>query len=242
MITIGITAYREGTWLQECWNSVLSQTFKDWEAILVLDGGADVKTKTIFDSIAHPRLKKIQMPENKGPYPCREAIFEESTYDVILYIDADDFFAPDAAAKVVDLFADPTVAYAGVGAELFWEDGTRKYIPGHPTTIEKLIRNFEFPGYLVFRKSTWINLGKYEPMLKRGKADFDFCLKILEKNLKGKFLQDVLIYKRERNRSVCRSYNHRMGRVHEIIVSNHPLIFNDDSIRRYFLNLGYMTS
>jgi len=51
-ITIGITAYKEGEYLLEAWNSVLSQTDNSWEAIMVLDGGADVKTQRIFNNIS----------------------------------------------------------------------------------------------------------------------------------------------------------------------------------------------
>lgn len=57
-ITVGITAYREGDWLRECWNSVLKQTYNSWNVVLILDGGADQKTTEIFNSIVHPNLQK----------------------------------------------------------------------------------------------------------------------------------------------------------------------------------------
>ena len=49
-ITIGITAYNEGEYLLEAWNSVLKQTDHSWKAIMVLDGGADVRTQRIFNN------------------------------------------------------------------------------------------------------------------------------------------------------------------------------------------------
>jgi hypothetical protein len=36
LITIGITCYKEGDWLRECWESVLAQTDDRWEAVLVI--------------------------------------------------------------------------------------------------------------------------------------------------------------------------------------------------------------
>ena len=51
-ITIGITAYNEGDYLLEAWDSVLNQIDNRWEAVLVLDGGADSNTCHIFDNIS----------------------------------------------------------------------------------------------------------------------------------------------------------------------------------------------
>ena len=59
LITIGITAYNEGPYLQEAWNSIVNQTDGRWDVVMILDGGADHKTKKIFDGIFHPSLKKI---------------------------------------------------------------------------------------------------------------------------------------------------------------------------------------
>lgn len=242
MLTIGVTAYREGEWLQQCWDSVLNQNDRNWRAVMVLDGGADVRTRGIFNAIEHPQLRKFAMPANVGPYHCREVIFHESEDDVVLYIDADDFFDSQAVAKVSEIFADQNVAYAAVGAKLLWENGETTTITGHPVTIERLIRYGEFPGYLLFRKSIWTALGCYDSKLKRGKADLDLMLRILERKLHGGFVDEVLVYKRERAGSVSRSYLHRMGSVHERIVQNHPEVFRSDSLRKHFLDLGYKTS
>ena len=61
-ITIGITAYKEGVLLEEAWKSVVDQTNSQWEAVMVLDGGADKKTKQVFNGISHPFLKSPLIP------------------------------------------------------------------------------------------------------------------------------------------------------------------------------------
>ena len=78
--------------------------------------------------------------------------------------------------------------------------------------------------------------------LKRGRADFDFCLKILEAGLNGFFLDEVVVHKRERQGSVCGSYPHRYGRICEHIVENHSETFKDDELRKQFLGSGYLHS
>ena len=68
LITIGITAFNEKDFLLDAWNSVVNQTDNRWEAIMILDGGAEGKTQRIFDSISHSSLKKIKLEKNNGPY------------------------------------------------------------------------------------------------------------------------------------------------------------------------------
>ena len=61
-ITIGITAYNEGQYLQEAWDSVANQCDEFWEAIMILDGGSDLETEKVFDDISHPSLRKTMVP------------------------------------------------------------------------------------------------------------------------------------------------------------------------------------
>lgn len=64
LITIGNTAYTEGKWLLEAWNTIQQQSSDRWEAVMVLDGKRD--RKKYFESIRHPKLKKHSYTSNKG--------------------------------------------------------------------------------------------------------------------------------------------------------------------------------
>ncbi len=63
-ITIGITCFKEGELLIRAWQSILDQTNIQWQAVIIIDGGADQKTVDIFNSIEHPRLLKYQFTKN----------------------------------------------------------------------------------------------------------------------------------------------------------------------------------
>ena len=101
LITIGITAYNEGSYLQEAWESVINQFDNRWKAVMVLDGGADQKTKKIFNGISHPSLKKIRVKENKGPYHCRTLAINNAETDWYCHLDADDRFPLNAGNNVL---------------------------------------------------------------------------------------------------------------------------------------------
>ena len=102
LITIGITCYREGKWLRECWESVLSQTDDRWQAVIVMDGGADDATTEVFESLEHPKLQKFRFKENQGPYICRNKAFELTETPYHFYLDADDRLLSGAVAAVLE--------------------------------------------------------------------------------------------------------------------------------------------
>ena len=103
-ITIGITAYNEGNYLLEAWDSVLNQIDNRWEAVLVLDGGADSNTCHIFDNISHSFLRKIKLTENHGPYHCRTLAINNAETDWYCHLDADDRLPPYAIKILNEIY------------------------------------------------------------------------------------------------------------------------------------------
>ena len=58
IITIGITAYNCHKYLLNAIKSVIDQGSDLWTGILILDGGADRKTRKIFEQFKHPKFQK----------------------------------------------------------------------------------------------------------------------------------------------------------------------------------------
>lgn len=64
-ITVFVPYYNDEKYLKECINSILSQTFQDFELILLNHASTDYSTQ-IANSYSDPRIKHIIMPENIG--------------------------------------------------------------------------------------------------------------------------------------------------------------------------------
>jgi len=243
LVTIGITAYREGPLLEEAWNSVLAQTEQNWKAVIILDGGADEETTRVFRSIQDSRLKKIESPKNMGPYPCRNLAIYTAGTEIYCFLDADDYLSPNTVKTIAATYMKEKFDYFCVGVELFWENGEKRYIPPCKTNAEDLILHNRFPGMIAFRKKVWEEIGGYSSSLKRGRADFDFILSLVENNYSQAMTAETLYFYRQRQtQSVSRSYRERIGRINQIIVQNHPQIFSRTDLRRVFLNQGYLSS
>lgn len=91
-ISVLTPSYNSGTYLEKSINSVLSQSYTNWEHIIV-DGLSTDNTKDILDKYTH--LKWVSEPD-QGQSDAMNKAFGLSTGDVIVYLNADDYFYPDA--------------------------------------------------------------------------------------------------------------------------------------------------
>ena len=239
-ITIGITAYREGDWLAECWASVLSQSDDRWDAVLVLDGGADQRTREVFNSLDHPKLRKFEMPSNVGPYPTRNRAFELTKAPYHFYLDGDDQLAHDSVEKALQTFArNPDAAFVYGDYACF---GLINEVWQFPATVSAaaVIEGQPVPCGCVYKTSTWKALGGFATELARGNADYDFFIGALENGFVGCHCGGIFYrYRRSDALTVSRTYGRRYHETHETMVRRHPVFFDDRRRRNRFLALGY---
>ena len=100
MISIGIPFYNAQQYLGYAIGSVLSQTYENWELILVNDGSTD-NSLNIANMYAEEdsRIRVVSDSRNKKlPYRLNQLI-EESTGDFIARMDADDIMHPERLEK-----------------------------------------------------------------------------------------------------------------------------------------------
>lgn len=96
MISIVIPAYNAQAYLRECLESVLAQTYTDWEAIIVNDGSTDSTLDIALSYSAHdPRIHVITTP-NRGLSCARNAGIEEVKGRWLTFLDSDDVLLKDA--------------------------------------------------------------------------------------------------------------------------------------------------
>jgi glycosyltransferase involved in cell wall biosynthesis len=95
LISVIIPIYNVGDYLKKCVNSIINQTYKNLEIILVDDGSTD-KSGILCDEFAKKdsRIKVIHK-QNGGLSDARNCGIEASSGKFIAFIDSDDFIAPD---------------------------------------------------------------------------------------------------------------------------------------------------
>lgn len=240
LITIGITCFREGEWLLECWGSVLSQTDDRWCAVLVMDGEADARTREIYAQLDHPKLKKFAMPSNVGPYPTRNKAFELTETPYHFYLDGDDQLVPDSVRLVLEAFADqPDAGFVYGDYRVFGAQEGVVQFPRQVTPADLVERQCT-PGPCAYRKAMWHELGGYALELARGNGDYDLLIGAAERGIRGIHCGSVFYrYRRGHAGQVSGSYNLRYHETHEIMVRRHPVFFQNRRLRHRFLGLAY---
>ncbi|MGB3510839.1 MAG: glycosyltransferase [Microcoleaceae cyanobacterium] len=111
LISVIIPAYNSEKTIRETVESVLKQTFTDFELIVVNDGSTD-STLDILSTIEDPRLKIFSYP-NAGSNPTRNRGFSHASGEYIAFLDADDLWTPDKLeAQLKALQENPQAAVA----------------------------------------------------------------------------------------------------------------------------------
>lgn len=89
-ISIVIPAYNAGKFLRNCLDSVLSQSFTDWECIIVNDGSTDDTSSIVRQYIAQDSRFRLVEQDNAGAFAARIRGVDESISPWVTFIDSDD--------------------------------------------------------------------------------------------------------------------------------------------------------
>lgn len=101
LVSIIVPAYNAEKFLSRCADSVLNQTYKNIELIIINDGSAD-KTGVIGDQYARGDHRVVVVhQENKGVSAARNAGIDRSRGEYIMFVDADDALVPDAVEMML---------------------------------------------------------------------------------------------------------------------------------------------
>ena len=95
-VSVVVPVYNTERYLQRCLDSILSQTFKDFEVLCIDDGSSD-KSWEIIDSYAvkDERFRPVQLKENHGVPYARNLALDIAKGEFVYFMDSDDWIDPD---------------------------------------------------------------------------------------------------------------------------------------------------
>jgi len=111
-VSVTITTYNRLDYLPQAINSVLDQTYRDFELIVVENGSTD-GTKEWLAANPHPQMRVIVLPENIGVFGGMNTGIQAATGEYLTWLGSDDYLAIyHLEAFVAALDSDPSVDYA----------------------------------------------------------------------------------------------------------------------------------
>ena len=196
LVSVIVPTYNRAHLIGETLDSVLAQTFTNWECIIVDDGSSDdtdelINKYTKVDLRFKYFIRPVSKP--KGPCSCRNFGFKKAKGNYILFFDSDDYLKSDA---LQNLLATPIEVYDAIIAktELVVRN-TREVRKTYPIYSDYLLQDF-FVGNLNFFvcgplwKRDFLTKQKklFNEKIRNG-DDWDFNLRMLYQNPRLKFLE-----------------------------------------------------
>lgn len=226
-VSVIITCYNLGQYLDEAVDSVLSQTYKNFDIIIVNDGSKDEYTINLLNDYTQPKTRVINT-ENQGVAAARNLGIASANGLYILPLDADDKIGSTYLEKAVDaLDNNENLGIVYCEAELFGEINGKWELPEY--NFPKIILGNVIFCAALFRKSDWEQVNGYNRNMIYGREDHDFWLSIIEIGREVYRIPEVMFFYRQRSNSRDKS----MKREHLIhsysqLFINHPQLYSDN--------------
>lgn len=238
-VSIIIPCYNHGEYLDDAVGSVLNQTFKDLEIIIVNDGSTDEKTIEILKNFNKPNTKIINTT-NQGLATARNTGIKNSSGKYILPLDADDMINQHYLEKAVNILENnENTGIVGPTTEFF---GTQKGYFDIP--------KYKFPDILagnclvcscLFRRDDWEKVGGYNPNMIYGWEDWDFWLSIIELGRDVYQIDEVMFYYRKHDTSMITNLiDEKQNSMINQIIKNHIDLYlhnKPEMVKLFQLNL-----
>lgn len=106
VVSILIPAYNAATYLPQCLDSVLKQTYRDLQVVIVDDGSKDNSLEVCKEYTARDARVEVYHQENQGVAATRNHLLDKVKGDYVLFVDADDWIEPDMVEYLTSLAAD----------------------------------------------------------------------------------------------------------------------------------------
>ncbi len=197
MVSVIIPCYNLGAYLDEAVSSVLSQTYQNFEILIVDDGSTDDATRALFDTYRRPKTEVIRS-EHQGVSAARNVAIARARGNYLCALDADDRLEPTYLEKAVAVLdGDPDVAFVSCWLRAFGDEQW-EWKPERCDLPTLLWEDTVLTAALV-RRDAMTAVGGYDTMMPaQGGEDWDLWLTLARRGYRGTILQEVLFNYRRR--------------------------------------------
>lgn len=202
-VTVLMPVYNASTHLREAIDSILNQTFKNFELLIINDGSTD-NSEQIIQSYNDSRIRYIKNETNIRLIATLNKGIEIATGKYIVRMDADDISEPDRIQIQYDYMEQhPEVAICGSWFKMFGErNEIVKYVDGHYPIMAKMLYQCHFchPSVILRKEALLAFDVKFDPFFIHAE-DYDFFTRIGER-YKLANIQKVLVHYRTHAQSI----------------------------------------
>lgn len=193
-VSIITPAYNAERFIGEAIESVLAQTYSNWEMIIVDDCSTDQTVKLVKSYQAQDqRIKVIELEENSGSAVARNTAMDHATGKYLAFLDSDDLWLPTKLAKQVAFMQEKDIAFSFTKYSQMHEDGTTtKATTEAPSRVgyDRLMKHCVIGCLTVMLDKD--KIGPERMVNIRTRQDYAFWLTLTRKGFKAYGLPEVL--------------------------------------------------
>ncbi|MGP4004584.1 glycosyltransferase family 2 protein [Streptomyces sp. 8N706] len=227
-VSVVIPSHDYGRYLPQALESVLAQTFGDWELVIVDDGSTDDSADVARSLIARHPDRRIRLLEqaNAGVSAARNTGIAASTGRYILPLDADDVIAPTMLEKTTAVLdSDPAITIASTDVFAFTDDDLPPQVLPLPAYSRELLLQRLIMFYCsLYRREAWEAVGGYNEDMRAGE-DWDFWIGCAEKGFDAYHIHEPLFGARNKDTGLHLEAAENDLAIRARIVANHPALF-----------------
>lgn len=202
-VSVIVPCFNLGAYLPEAVDSVLAQSFQDFEVLIADDGSTDPDTIALLDTFDRPKTTVIRAP-HQGLAATRNLLLQRARGTFLCALDADDRLHPEFLARTLAAFQrDPGLTFVSTKLQMFGErEGEWPAVCRCDLPV-LLAEDTVITAALTKREAV-LGIGGYdERMPAQGDEDWDLWISLVEAGHRGCILDEVLFYYRRRRGSMC---------------------------------------
>jgi glycosyltransferase involved in cell wall biosynthesis len=172
-----IPCYNQSHFLVEAVTSVINQTYKNWEIIIVNDGSLDTTSTVAKNAIAANPQHQIRLIEqaNQGISMARNTGIAVANGEYIMPLDADDILAPNALICLLEICLKSKVPCIAFGSYQLFGGNENRTVPSYDLYSPHNIKQSNMIcTSSLYHKSVWNLVNGYKAEMKEGYEDWEF--------------------------------------------------------------------
>ncbi|WP_299130598.1 glycosyltransferase family 2 protein [uncultured Winogradskyella sp.] len=230
LVSIIIPTFNRAHVIYETLNSIISQSYTNWECIVVDDGSLDGTVSLLSDFIAKDsRIQFYKRPADlpKGANTCRNYGYKIAKGEFVNWFDSDDVMCPNFLEQhVTQLNEDSTLDFSSCLYFQFTDETPSmdsNYKPVKPLIFQSknYIEDYILHGLyfitnsILWRKNFLDNKDLFDAQMHRAQ-EWDFHLRMLCYNPQYKYIKTGLFYRRKDGSSITNNYKASLKANHSI--------------------------
>lgn len=130
-VSVIIPVFNAEQYLRKCLDSVLAQTYDNWEAIAIDDGSSDASYVILMEYANKDSRFIVDTKNNEGPGITRNCAMDRASGDMLVFLDADDYIENEYFQLLSDVVA-------GHGADVIFVDVIQEKADGKVIRMEAM--------------------------------------------------------------------------------------------------------